>query len=466
MSQAVWNPNSWKEFPAEQQPGWPDPGEYDATLKEMSGFAPLVFVNEINELGSALALAAQGKAFLLQAGDCAESFNDHSAQTIQNKLKVILQMAVVLTYSTGVPVIKVGRIAGQFAKPRSSPVERYGELELPSFRGHIVNSEDPDPAARVPDPRRMTRAYNQSQSTLNLIRSLTRGGFSDLSKVHNWTQEFVASSAQGQRYEAVAFEIERALRFMEACGINLSREQVLQQVSFWTSHEALLLGYESALTRQDPASGKWYDLSAHTIWIGERTRSLKGAHIEYARGIANPVGCKIGPTTTKDQALQICEMLNPQRIPGRLTLISRMGAQKITDVLPELVAAVKDEGHPVIWASDPMHGNTFNSAGSGLKTRRFGDVMKELRGFFEVHRSLGTWPGGVHIELTGEDVTECLGGAEEIFEHELDLNYNTICDPRLNGRQSLDLAYRIAEMLIQGSDPTTRTEAPQAQKAN
>ena len=446
--QTTWNPTSWKELPAMQQPEWPDTGEYEATLKELAGYPPLVFVNEIKSLQSALSLATQGKAFLLQAGDCAESFHDHSAQTIQHKLKVILQMAVVLTYSTGVPVIKVGRIAGQYAKPRSSPVEKYGDLELPSFRGHIVNSEEPDLESRIPDPSRMVKAYHQSASSLNLIRSFTKGGFADLSKVHTWTQEFVASSAEGQRYEAVAFEIERALRFMAACGINLSKEQVLQQVNFWTSHEALLLGYESALTRQDPASGKWYDLSAHSLWIGDRTRDLNGAHLEFAAGISNPIGCKVGPTTTREQVLGICEKLNPNRVAGRLNLIARMGADKITDVLPSLVEAVRSEGHQVLWTSDPMHGNTFSSSGTGLKTRRFEAILRELKGFFEVHKELGTWPGGVHIELTGEDVTECLGGAEEVLEDELDINYSTICDPRLNGRQSLDLAYQVAEMLI------------------
>lgn len=448
MSNSNWNPNSWRDYPAAQQPDWPDASLLEATIKEMSSFPPLVFVNEVKELQAGLSLATHGKAFLLQAGDCAESFDDHSAQTIQNKLKVILQMAVVLTYSTGVPVIKLGRIAGQFAKPRSAPTEQIGGTEYPAFRGHIVNSELPDANARTPNPQRMLRAYNQSASTLNLIRSFTSGGFADLSKVHTWTQEFVASSAEGQRYEAVAFEIERALRFMAACGIDLAQEEVLQQVKFWTSHEALLLGYESALTRLDPSSQNWYDLSAHSVWIGERTRDLGGAHLEFVSGIANPVGCKIGPTTSTEEILGICEKLNPERIPGRLTLIARMGAEKILDVLPPLVEAVRDEGHCVLWISDPMHGNTFNSAGAGLKTRRFDVVLKELEGFFEVHKSLGTWPGGVHVELTGEDVTECLGGAEEILEHELDLNYNTICDPRLNGRQSLDLAYRIAEMLI------------------
>ncbi len=446
--QTTWNPTSWKELPALQQPEWPDIGEYEGALKELEAFPPLVFAQEIRYLQKGLALAAQGRAFMLQAGDCAESFIEHSAQTIQHKLKVILQMAVVLTYSTGVPVIKVGRIAGQYAKPRSSPLEKFGDIELPSFRGHIVNSEQPDQQARIPDPSRMLTAYHQSASSLNLIRSFTKGGFADLSKVHTWTQEFVASSAEGQRYEAVAFEIERALRFMAACGIDLSKEQVLQQVNFWTSHEALLLGYESAMTRKDPVSGKWYDLSAHTIWIGERTRDLGGAHLEFASGIANPLGCKIGPSTTRDDVLGICEKLNPARIPGRLTLISRMGADRITDVLPPLVEAARDEEHPVLWTSDPMHGNTFSSSGSGLKTRRFDVILKELKGFFEVHKDLGTWPGGVHIELTGEDVTECLGGAEEVLEHELDINYNTICDPRLNGRQSLDLAYQVAEMLI------------------
>lgn len=448
MINSSWNPNTWKEFPAGQQPDWPDLGLLDSTLKELSNLPPLVFVNEIKSLENSLALAAQGQAFLLQAGDCAESFLDHSAQTVQNKLKVILQMAVVLTYSAGVPVIKVGRIAGQYAKPRSSAVEKYGDLELPSFRGHIVNSEQPNAQARIPDPSRMMTAYHLSAATLNLIRSFSKGGFADLTRVHTWTQEFVASSAEGQRYENVANEIERALRFMAACGIDLSQEAILQQVNFWTSHEALLLGYESSLTRQDPISGNWYDLSAHMVWVGERTRDINGAHIEYVSGIANPVGCKVGPTTTVNELIRICEKINPNRTPGRLTLISRMGAEKILDKLPPLVEAIKNEGFPVLWISDPMHGNTFNSEGAGLKTRRFDVILKELEGFFAVHKGVGTWPGGVHIELTGEDVTECLGGAEEVLEHELDVNYNSICDPRLNGRQSLDLAYRVAEMLI------------------
>lgn len=442
-----WTPWDWKEHPIEQQPTWPDLGALDAAEKELSSYPPLVFPAEIKELRQALSLAARGKAFLLQAGDCAESFTDHSAASVRDKLKVILQMAVVLTYSSGVPVIKLGRIAGQFAKPRSSPTELLNGQLLPSFRGHIVHSDEPTQVARVPDPSRLLKAYNLSASTINMLKSLTRGGFADLSQVHTWNQEFVASSGEGKRYDSIATEIERALNFMAACGIDLEKENALHQVQFWTSHEALLLGYEAALTRRDPKSQQYYNLSAHMLWVGERTRTLNGAHLRYLSGIANPIGCKVGPTMTEDEIVEICEILDPDKVPGRLTLISRMGANQVKERLPKLTEAVQRSGHPVIWTCDPMHGNTFVSE-SGLKTRRLDDVMTEIKAFFEVHRSMNSWPGGVHIELTGEDVTECLGGSEAVLEAELDTNYNTICDPRLNARQSLDLAYRVAELLI------------------
>ncbi|CAG4921695.1 MULTISPECIES: class II 3-deoxy-7-phosphoheptulonate synthase [Acidithrix] len=447
METSVWTPDSWRRLPIAQQPDWDDPSELDAVEKELGSYAPLVYPSEIRELQSQLAKAAKGQAFVLQAGDCAESFNDFSADVVRNKLRVILQMAVVLTYSSGVPVIKVGRIAGQFAKPRSSPMEKINGQLLPVFRGHIVNDDEASIDARRPDPKRLLRAYHQSSATLNLLRSLTRGGFSDLSRVHTWNQEFVASSAEGQAYDAVATEIERALKFMAACGIDLEREETLRKVDFWTSHEALLLGYESAMTRYDRTSKTYLDLSSHTIWIGERTRELNHAHMEFFSGISNPIGCKIGPSATPKEVIEICEKLNPMRIPGRLSLVSRMGSEKVQSVLPKLISAVQQANHPVIWSCDPMHGNTFVSE-NGFKTRNLEQVIDEVRGFFLVHRSLGTWPGGLHVELTGEDVTECLGGSATVNEEDLDTAYNTICDPRLNARQSLDLAYRVAEMLI------------------
>jgi 3-deoxy-7-phosphoheptulonate synthase len=383
---------------------------------------------------------------LLQASDCAESFADFTADAIRDKLKVILQMAVVLTYGSGVPVVKLGRIAGQFAKPRSSPTEKIGDQVLPSFRGHIVNGDAPTAEARVPDPHRLVAAYHQSASTLNLLRAFTTGGFADLSQVHVWNQEFVASSNQGRRYEAIAAEIDRAMRFMAACGIDLTGEATLHQVDFWTSHEALILGYEEALTRRDSLTGNWYDCSAHLLWVGERTRQLDAAHLAFLAGVHNPVGCKIGPNASVDEVVAICDLLDPDRVAGRLTLISRMGAGKVAERLPPLLRAVREQGHPVVWACDPMHGNTFTSDG-GRKTRHFDHVLAEISEFFEVCRAEDVWPGGVHVELTGDNVTECLGGAEEILEDQLDNRYTTTCDPRLNGRQSLDLAFRVAELL-------------------
>ena len=407
---------------------------------------PLVFAGEARALTADLARVSQGEAFLLQAGDCAESFDAFSADSIRERLRVILQMAVVLTYSAGVPAVKVGRIAGQFAKPRSSDTETVDGVELPSFRGHMVNDIDFDAEARVPDPRRLVQAYNQAASTLNLLRAFTKGGFADLTRVHQWNQEFVSASPQGRRYERLADEIDRAMRFMGACGIDPDSAPGIHEVDFYTSHEALVLGYEEALTRQDSLTGDWYDCSAHMVWIGERTRGLEDAHVEFFRGIANPVGCKVGPSMTPAELVDLCDLLNPGRVPGRLTLITRMGAEAIEEKLPPLLRAARAAGHPVVWTCDPMHGNTF-TAPSGRKTRHFDAILAEIAGFFAAHRSEGTWPGGVHVELTGDDVTECLGGAEDILDGDLGLRYETMCDPRLNGRQSVDLAFAVSELL-------------------
>ena len=439
-----WTPATWRDHPADQQPDWPDAASLDGVVKTLSGLPPLVFAGEARSLQQGLADVAGGRAFLLQAGDCAESFDDGTADGIRDKLKIILQMAVVLQYSAGVPVVKVGRIAGQFAKPRSAGNETIDGVELPSFRGHMVNDIAFTSAARTPDPERLVTAYHQSASTLNLLRAFTKGGFADLSRVHAWNQEFVASSNGGRRYEQIADEIDRALTFMASCGVNTEGWPQLHTVDFYTSHESLILGYEEALTRRDSLSGDWYDCSAHMLWIGERTRELDGAHVRFMQGVRNPIGCKIGPSVTPDEVVALCAALDPGREPGRLTLISRMGSKKVESTLPPLLEAVRDAGHPVVWACDPMHANTFTSP-SGRKTRHFDDVLAEIGGFFRAHDQVGTWPGGVHIELTGDDVTECLGGGDEITD--LDSRYETMCDPRLNGRQALDLAFRVAELL-------------------
>jgi len=387
----------------------------------------------------------EGRAFLLQAGDCAESFHDWNAPNLREKLKIILQMSAVLTYAASLPVVKVGRIAGQFVKPRSEPTETVGDLVLPTFRGHIVHGDEPTLEARTPDPGRMLRGYHQAASTLNLLRAFTKGGFADLGQVHIWTQEFVANSPQGRRYEQLATEIQRAMSFMTAIGVDM-RNPALHQTDIWTSHEALLLDFEEALTRRDSLTGDWYDCSAHFLWIGERTRRPDGAHVEFLAGVHNPVGVKLGPSATPEDALRLCEALNPDRTPGRLTLVARMGADRVGEALPPLVRAVRDAGHPVVWVCDPMHANTFRTA-TGRKTRDFGHIMAEIEGFFAAHHAEGTWPGGVHLEITGEDVTECLGGSEGVLEEQLDHRYETLCDPRLNVRQSLDLAFRVAEMM-------------------
>jgi 3-deoxy-7-phosphoheptulonate synthase len=443
---ATWSPDSWRARPAEQGPEWPDPGELAAALDELGRFPPLVFAGETRRLIEALGKVADRRAFVLQAGDCAESFSEINADAIRDKLKVILQMAVVLTYGSGVPVVKIGRIAGQYAKPRSSPTESWGDVEIPSFRGHIVNDDAPDPAARRPDPSRMVVAYRNAAATLNLVRTFTKGGFAALGQVHAWNQQFVATSREGRRYEETAEAIDRALRFLAACGVNLDSDAPTQQVDLFTSHEALLLDYEESLTHRDQLTGDYYDGSAHMLWLGDRTRQLDGAHVEFLCGVHNPIGVKLGPSVSPDEAVAICAALNPERVPGRLTLITRLGVRDVTRLLPPIVRAVTDAGHVVVWECDPMHGNTFVSD-NGRKTRRFDDVLGEIRGFFAVHRQEGSWPGGVHVELTGDAVTECLGGAEDILEEHLSLRYTTTCDPRLNGRQALDLAFRVAELL-------------------
>ncbi len=441
-----WSPDTWREHPAAQQPDWPDAAALERALDDLRRLPPLVFAGEARTLTAALGDAAAGRAFVLQAGDCAESFERFSANAIRDKLKVILQMAVVLTYGSGVPTIKIGRIAGQFAKPRSSPTETRDGIELPSFRGDMVNDFAFDAAARAADPARLVRVYHQSASTLNLLRAFAKGGFADLSRVHAWNLEFLDESTEGRRYDALAAEIDRALRFMAACGIDLAGEHKLHEVDFYTSHEALILGYEEALTRQDTLTGDWYDCSAHLLWIGERTRQLDGAHVEFHSGVKNPIGVKLGPSTTPDEVLALCERLNPDAVPGRLTLVSRMGASRVADALPPILAAVKASGCPVVWMCDPMHGNGFTHA-SGYKTRDFRDVMTELHGFFAACDAAGVWPGGVHVELTGENVTECIGGSHEVLGDHLEQRYETQCDPRLNARQSLDLAFQTAELL-------------------
>ncbi len=442
----TWTPESWRRLHATQQPDWPDAGGLERVLLELSAQPPLVFAGEARLLRDALADVGNGEAFLLQGGDCAETFAAFSADAIRDKLKILLQMAVVLTYAAQLPVVKVGRIAGQFAKPRSSPTEQRDEHVLPSYRGDAVNDLTFSPEAREPDPDRLARAYHQSAATLNLLRAFTRGGFADLEKVHLWNQEFVRDSRQGQRYAAVADEIARALRFLRACGVDVANDPTFHTVDFWTSHEALLLTYEEALTRRDSLTGEWYDCSTHMPWIGERTRDPDGAHVHFLSGVGNPVGVKLGPTAAVDEVVALAERLNPTNEPGRLTLIVRMGAAVAPERLPELVRGVDRSGLSVVWSCDPMHGNTFTSE-TGYKTRRFTDVLDELRTFFGVHAQEGTVPGGVHFELTGEDVTECLGGAQEIVDAHLSHRYETACDPRLNNKQSLELAFLVAEML-------------------
>jgi 3-deoxy-7-phosphoheptulonate synthase len=437
--------DAWRGLPVAQQPDWADRTEVAAVTTELAKQPPLVFAGECDQLKDRLAAVARGEAFVLQGGDCAETFDGSGADAVRNKLKTLLQMAVVLTYAGSVPVVKIGRMAGQFAKPRSKPTEVRDGMELPAYRGDAVNGFDFTPEARRNDPRRLLQAYYCSAMTLNLARAFTKGGYADLRQVHAWNQDFVRQSPAGQRYERLAGEIDRALAFMKACGAN---PEEFHGVEFYSSHEALLLEYERALTRTDARTGLPYDVSAHLLWIGERTRDLDGAHVEFMRHIRNPIAVKLGPTTSPDDALALINRLNPDHEPGRLSFITRMGAGRVRDALPSLVEKVTQTGAPVAWICDPMHGNTFE-APSGHKTRRFDDVLEEVAGFFEVHRALGTHPGGIHIEFTGDDVTECVGGGHEIVEGDLHQRYETACDPRLNRRQSLDLAFIVAEMYRQ-----------------
>ncbi|GAA0950368.1 class II 3-deoxy-7-phosphoheptulonate synthase [Actinocorallia libanotica] len=442
QSSTSFDLDAWRGLTALQQPEWADPAELETVTTELAQQPPLVFAGECDQLKDRLAAVARGEAIVLQGGDCAETFEGSNADAVRNKIKTLLQMAVVLTYAGSVPVVKIGRMAGQFAKPRSKPTETRDGVTLPAYRGDMVNRLEFTPEARRNDPQRLLRAYYSAATTLNLTRAFTKGGYADLRQVHAWNQDFVAGSPAGQRYELLAGEIDRALTFMRACGAD---PEEFAEVDFYSSHEALILDYERALTRIDARTGLPYDVSAHFLWIGERTRQLDGAHVEFLRRIRNPIGVKLGPTTTADDALALVDRLNPEGEPGRLTFITRMGAGKVRDALPPLVEKVNGSGAPVVWLCDPMHGNTFE-AESGHKTRRLDDVVDEVAGFFEVHRALGTHPGGVHLEFTGDDVTECIGGGHEIAESDLHERYETACDPRLNRQQSLDLAFLVAEM--------------------
>jgi 3-deoxy-7-phosphoheptulonate synthase len=431
---------------AAQQPNWPGGSAgapMAAAVAELKALPPLVFAGECDELKVRIADAAAGKAFWLQGGDCAETFGSATADSIRNRIKTILQMAAVLQYQSSLPVIKVGRMAGQFAKPRSNDTETRGDVTLPAYRGDAVNGLEFTLESRTPDPHRLVKVYNTSAATLNLVRAFTQGGFADLRRVHEWNKGFIRDSQFGEKYEQVASEIGRALAFMESAGVDPNE---FKAVDFYASHEALIIEYEKALTRIDSRTDLAYDVSGHFIWIGERTRQLDGAHIDFASKVRNPIGVKIGPKTTVEDALALIEKLDPNREPGRLTFITRMGASKVREILPALVEGVTKSGAQVLWVCDPMHGNTFETA-NGYKTRQFDDVLDEVRGFFEVHKKLGTHPGGIHIELTGDDVTECLGGGEKISEKDLESRYETACDPRLNHSQSLELAFLVAEML-------------------
>jgi 3-deoxy-7-phosphoheptulonate synthase len=441
-----WTPDSWRLKPIVQAPDYPDPQALAAVEKQLATFPPLVFAGEARNLKKALARVAAGEAFLLQGGDCAESFAEHGANNIRDFFRVFLQMAVVLTYAAASPVVKVGRIAGQFAKPRSAATEKRDGVELPSYRGDIINDNEFTPEARRPDPRRQLQAYRQSAATLNLLRAFAQGGYANLASLHQWMLGFVKDSPQARRYMELADQISEALAFMRACGLDLESHPELRTTDLYTSHEALLLGYEEAMTRVDSTSGDWYCTSGHMLWIGDRTRQPDHAHVEFCRGIENPLGLKCGPSLKPDELLRVMDILDPDNEPGRLTLICRFGADKVGEMLPPLVRAVKREQRNVVWSCDPMHGNTIASA-SGYKTRPFERILQEVKTFFTVHAGEGTIAGGVHLEMTGQNVTECTGGARAITDEDLDSRYHTFCDPRLNADQSIDLAFLLAELL-------------------
>lgn len=443
----TWKPENWRKKTALHIPDdYPDLAELAAVEKELSSYPPLVFAGEVRKLRSSLASVSRGDAFLLQGGDCAESFKEFHPDHIRDTFRVLLQMAVALTFGAAMPVLKVGRIAGQFAKPRSSPTETVDGVTLPSYRGDNINGMEFSAEERVPDPKRLLKAYGQAASTLNLIRAFATGGYADLHNVHRWNLEFVSNNPQVDRYSILADKISEAITFMEACGVDGSEVRAIGEVNFYTSHEALLLGYEQAMTRIDSTTGTWYDTSGHMVWIGDRTRQPDGAHVEFCRGVENPIGLKCGPTLKPDELLTLLDLLNPDNEAGRMVLIARFGADNVGDGLPPLVRAVEQAGRHVVWSCDPMHGNTIK-AGNGIKTRRFESVLKEVVSFFEVCRSEGAHPGGVHFEMTGQNVTECLGGVQEISEADLSSRYHTHCDPRLNASQALELAFILADQL-------------------
>ena len=443
---SIWTPDSWQGHEARQHPNWPDASALDAAVGELSSLPPLVFAGEARALEQELAAAQDGRAFLLQGGDCAESFADFHPDTIRDTFRVMLQMAVVLTYASRLPVVKLGRMAGQFAKPRSSDVEVRGDVALPAYRGDMVNGIDFTSEARTPDPARMLRGYAQAAATLNLLRAFSQGGYANLQQVHAWTHDFMGRSPWTERYRDIADRIGDALGFMAACGIDAESVPQLRTATIYTSHEALLLPYEQAMTRQDSLTGRWYDTSAHFLWIGDRTRFEGSAHVEFLRGVGNPLGMKIGPTTEPDVLVRLLDTLNPGRTPGRMTLIARFGADKVEALLPPIIRAVVRSGHPVMWSCDPRHGNMVKAA-NGMKTRPFDRILAEVRGFFAACRAEGVFAGGIHAEMTGKNVTECTGGAVAVTEAGLGERYQTLCDPRLNAAQSLELAFLLAEMI-------------------
>ncbi len=443
---STWTPDSWKQKPILQQPTYQDQDALKSVLKELKSYPPLVFAGEAKRLKEQLADVANGEAFLLQGGDCAESFSEFHANNIRDTFKALMQMAVVMTYSAGVPVVKVGRLAGQFAKPRSSDTETLDGVTLDSYRGDIINGIDFTKQARVPDPQRMIQAYNQASATQNLLRAFATGGMADLHQVHSWNLDFAHKSEVSEQYEKLAQEIERSLKFMKACGITSKTYRNLRETDFYTSHEALLLPYEEAFTRKDSLSGEWYNTAAHMIWIGDRTRQLDGAHIEYMKGINNPIGVKAGPTMDPEELIKLCNTLNPQNEAGRMNIIVRMGADKVGDGMPKLIRAIEAEGMKVVWSCDPMHGNTVKSS-NNYKTRPVDAILTEMKQFFQVHKAEGTYGGGVHLEMTGKNVTECIGGSFTVTEEDLSSRYHTHCDPRLNADQSLELAFLIADTL-------------------
>ena len=442
-----WTPSSWRDFPIKQQPTYQDKEALEAVEKELASYPPLIFAGEARRLKEKLAAAGRGEAFLLQGGDCAESFNDFNTQNIKNLFKLMLQMNMVLMYTTGKPIVKVGRVAGQFAKPRSSDFEEKDGVKLPSYRGDIINSIEFSEEARVPNPKNMLKAYNQSAATLNLLRAFSRGGLADLNKVHQWNLDFIKDNPLGKRYDELSDKIDHAMKFMAACGLTSNIIPQLHQTTLYTSHEALLLNYEEALTRQDSETGKWYDCSAHMLWIGDRTRDLNEAHIEYFRGIDNPIGCKVGPTMQPDELLELIDALNPNNEEGRLNLIVRMGADKISEFFPPLLKAVRDAGKNVVWSIDPMHGNVEKSS-TGFKTRDFANILREVEQFFAIHKVHGTIAAGIHLEMTGNDVTECTGSTScAITDEGLASRYHTQCDPRLNASQALELAFMLSDTI-------------------